>query len=96
MARDARDLYFRRQTAIRQILLGPDGKLTRNGRIALSAFKLFCFAHRSQQLTSLDAQGRVDPVAIAQRAARREVWDKLMNLLNLDDYTVANISIEED
>lgn len=86
-----RDLYLRRKVAARQLFLGPDGKLTANARLLLTYFRAYCHAHRSSQLIAVDATGAVDAVATTARAARREVYDRFVNLLNLDDYEVVNL-----
>lgn len=47
-------------------------------------------------LTVYDREGRVDTVATAQAAARREVWDHFVRLLHLEPYEAANLREGED
>lgn len=85
------DRYFRRATAVRRIVLGPDGKLSRDGRVLALLLQRLCYAAPNQTIVAADANGRVDETATVARAARRELWDKLVSLLNLDQYDIVNL-----
>lgn len=85
------DRYFRRQVAIRR-LLTKDGELTPDGRTLALLLRRLCYAAPNQTIVALDNTGRVDETATVARAARRELWDKLVTLLNLDHYQITNLS----
>lgn len=87
--------FSRRQLAVRRLLLDGRGQLSPDARVAVGAFKRACHAAGNQGLTVLMPNGAVDPVGTVARAARREIWDHFVKLLNLDDYTVENLRDEE-
>ncbi|MCA3186952.1 MAG: hypothetical protein IOC96_13750 [Rhodobacter sp.] len=86
--------FVRRQLAFRQLLLDGNGNPTRNGRIAIATLRRLLGAGPGQHITKLVPGGAIDPVATVAAAQRREAWDALVRLVNLDAYTVTNI--EED
>lgn len=86
---------LRRQLAVRRLFL-RDGVLTNDARTFLFLMKRACHATRGTRLVVLDNDGRIDPIATSAAAARRELYDEFIQLLNLDDYTVVNIAREED
>ncbi len=87
--------FARRQLAVRRLLLDGRGQLNPDARVAVGAFRRACHAAPNQHLTVILPNGSVDPIGTACAAARREVWDHFVKLLNLDDYTVANLKDEE-
>ena len=91
---DTRERYFRRKLALRRLLLGPDGHLTRDGRTLAAWMKRLCWASRGQKLIYRGTEG-IDPVETVAIAARREVWDEIVEMLNLDQYETTNIQEDE-
>jgi hypothetical protein len=73
-----------------------DGVLTPDGRILIFLLKKACHAAAGDRIVVLDDKGAVDPIATACAAARREVYDEFVRLMNLDTYTTTNIINEED
>lgn len=89
-----RDTKFgRRQLAARRMFFDARGQLTKDARVLLAAFKMQ--GHFPAKMVQTDANGAVDLNATLAAAARRDVWDYLKRLLNLDDYQESNIR-EED
>ncbi len=86
--------FMRRQIAFRRLLLDGQGNLTRDGRVIAAYVRRLLGAAPGQHLTKLTPGGGIDPVATVAAAQRREAWDALVRLVNLDAYTVSNI--EED
>lgn len=82
-----------RRVAARKLLLDSRGELNHDARRVAAYLKRVCEVGKKAEV--LDQQGRTDPVATACRAVRREVWDHLVGLLQLDVYTVVNLR-EED
>lgn len=78
------------QVALRRMCLDGKGNLTRDARLLAVALKRFCRADRSSMMFSPQT-GMIDPVATAAAVARREVYDYLRRLLNLDDYVDVNL-----
>ena len=86
--------FARRQLAFRQVLLDGEGNLTRNGRVVVAHMRRLLGAAPGQHITKYTLSREIDPVATVAAAQRREAWDALVRLVNLDAYTVSNI--EED
>lgn len=82
--------YRDHQVAIRRMCLNGKGGLTPDARLLAVALKRFCRADRSSLMYSPQT-GTIDPVATAAAVARREVYDYLRRLLNLDDYVEVNL-----
>lgn len=89
-----RTRFLNRQIALRRICLTGDGKLSREARLVAAYLKRFCKA-RGPGVAYSPTTGQVDPVATVAMAARREVYDALVTLLNLDDYTDVNLRENE-
>lgn len=83
----ARD-YFAKLLGLRQAFRrtfnGPNGKPHADGRMVLEHLRGFCYAERSTIKFSPIA-GRVDPLAMAAAEGRREVYNRIVSYLNLDD-----------
>jgi hypothetical protein len=86
--------FARRQVALRRLLLDGQGNLKPEAKTVLVAFKHACHAGRGTRLTVAGPNG-VDPIGTVAAAARRELWDSFITMLNLDDYQAVNIR-EED
>lgn len=87
--------FHKRQLAARRLLLDSKGKLNRNAVPLAVMLRSLCAAAPTQALTQYDAQGRIDPIATAAAAQRREIWDAFVKLLNLDQYEAVNLQEEE-
>lgn len=86
--------FARQQIAFRRLLLTANGTPSRDGRVIIAAVRRLLGAGPRDHLTKFTAQGAIDPTATVAAAQRREVWDQLVKLINLDAYTVANIEDE--
>ena len=82
-----------RQLAARRLFFDGRHGLNRDALVLLSAFK--AQGHVGGPLIVKDATGAIDMNATLAAAARREVWDYLKRLLNLDDYQETNIRDED-
>lgn len=82
------------QVAIRRMCLNGKGGLTPDARLIAVGLKRFCRADKTSLMYSPQT-GMIDPVATAAAVARREVYDYLRRLLNIDDYVETNLR-EED
>ena len=78
------------QVALRRMCLDGKGGLSRDARLIAIMLKRYCRADRSSLMYSPQT-GSIDPVATAAAVARREVYDHLRRLLNLDDYSEVNL-----
>lgn len=71
-----------------RLFFGPDGVLTRDAQSVLADLRDFCFAQATIFAT--------DPLLMARRAGRREVWLRLMDFLNLDEKQVQMLMEVDD
>lgn len=78
-----------RRRLFRWLFLGEGGRLHRAGEVVLADLRGFCFADRS---TIFDA----DPIVMARREGRREVFVRITNYLNLDEAAVQKIMELDD
>ena len=82
------------QVAIRRLCLDGRGNLNRDAKLIAVGLKRFCRADKTSLMYSPQT-GMIDPVATAAAVARREVYDYLRRLLNLDEYTEVNLREDE-
>jgi len=68
---------------------GEDGKLTEGGKRML--FDLKTFAKARHTFIYTDNDGKVDPYALAIAKGRREVYDRIIRFLAMDDISEAEI-----
>jgi hypothetical protein len=87
------DKFLRRQIAARRLFLSGDGKLNPDARKLAAYMARLC--HAKGRIVVHGADGKIDPVATTAAAARREVWDDLVRLLNLDPYEIANLKDDQ-
>lgn len=73
----------------RWLFLGPDGRVHRGGRIVLADLREFC---RADQPTNFSTNAMV----MARREGRREVWERIVNYLNLDEHEVRKLMELDD
>lgn len=78
----------RRLSRAYRAVFSPDGGRDRNIEIVLADLREFTRANKS----AFD----LDPLAMAHRNGRRDVWLRLNRYLNLDDATVQNLVELED
>lgn len=90
MRNPQKERYLRRKIALRRMLLDSDGHLTRDGRTLAAWVQRLCNAGRGQPLIFEGPNG-IDPVDTVARAARREVWDAFVEMMNLDVYETTNL-----
>lgn len=90
MSDPQKERYFRRKLALRRLLLDANGNLNRDGRTLAAWMRRLCGAARGQKLIVRGPDG-IDPVETVAVAARREVWDEIVEMLNLDQYEITNI-----
>lgn len=84
---------FQRRRAYRLCLLDNDGKPHRHAEIMLADLKRFCRANTSTAVVSPVSRS-IDPIAMAMAEGRREVWNRIMAHLHLDERTVQKLSEE--
>lgn len=89
-----REHYARKQVAARRLFLDGRGQLNPDARVLAADLKKFCKVDGPQ--IAYDGEGKVDPVATACMAARREVWNRLQAWLHLDVNTVVNLRENEN
>lgn len=83
--------FSKRQVAIRRLCLNARGELNPDARRVAAHLKFLCHGPATGRLVRFSPSGEVDPVATVAAAARREVWDELVKLLNLDPYQTTNL-----
>ena len=71
------------RTAFRRTFHGANGKPHEDGRVVLSELRRFCYGAKPTIKTGLD--GRIDPYASVAAAARQEVYQRILDMINLDD-----------
>jgi hypothetical protein len=73
-----------RQQSLRRMCLGTDGKtLTKDARLVLALLERFCNGTGREPLPRAQGTGALDPLAIAQMAGRRQVFDLLTRMLSV-------------
>lgn len=86
----------RRQLAIRRLCLDARGALNPDAKVLIADLRRFCRADGQPTLAYSPATGQLDPVATVAIAARREVYDRLMRYLTVDEVIVQNIREEDE
>ena len=84
---------LRRKRAYRRMFLGDDGNLTRDGEAVLVDLRRFCRATASTAVVSPMSK-TVDPIAMALAEGRREVFNRLIAHLYVDEKTIFNLTDE--
>lgn len=74
----------------RWLFVSPEGEVHRSGGAVLADLRAFCFARADQTIFY------PDPLIMARRQGRREVFDRIANYLNLDEATVQNLMELDD
>lgn len=78
---------LRRKQAYRLTMMDADGKLHRNAEIMLADLRRFCRVTASTAVVS-PVSRTIDPLAMAMAEGRREVWNRIMAHLYVDEKTV--------
>lgn len=86
--------FFLRKQSYRRVFLDGDGNVGRDAEIVLADLKRFCRASSSTVVVS-PVSKTIDPYAMALAEGRREVWNRLMSQLYLDERTVQKLN-EDD
>lgn len=89
----AKATFRDRQIAVRRLCLDAKGNLNRDAKLLAVHLKRICHGGRSHLVYS-PVNGSIDPIATAAAAAKREVWEEIRRLLNLDDYADVNLREE--
>ncbi len=84
-----------RKRAYRRLFLDEDGKPNVDAEVVLADLKKFCRAMSSTAMVSPISK-TVDPMAMAMAEGRREVWNRLMAHLHIDDKVVAQLKDTDD
>lgn len=82
---------LRRKQAYRLTLIGADGKLHRNAEIVLADLRRFCRVTASTAVVS-PVSRTIDPLAMAMAEGRREVWNRIMAHLYVDEKAVFELT----
>ena len=86
-------LFARKQVAARRVLFDGRGHLNADARVLAAELKKLCRVGKPQLPST---QNGIDPLAVAALAARREIWDHFVTLLQLDPYTVVNLREDDN
>lgn len=84
--------FVPRERLWRGLFVGEDGELSRAGEIVLADLRRFCFRTPDPD----GAQFRSDPLELARRQGRREVFERIAYFLNLDEAMVQQILETDD
>lgn len=77
----------------RRVFFSDDSEqLRRAGEAALTDLRDFCFANPAQR----PAMFSNDPIVMARRVGRREVFDRIISYLNLDEAQVRKLMEIDD
>jgi len=71
-------------------MLADDGTLNDNGRRIMADLKQFCRGEKSTTMVS-PVTRTVDPIASAHAEGRREVYDRIKQMLYLPDRVLAEL-----
>ena len=95
MIRSVIDKILGRKQAYRRTFLDADGKPGRDAEIVLADLRRFCRATASTVVVS-PVSKQIDPIAMAMAEGRREVWNRIMAHLYVDEKQVFNLQDADD
>jgi hypothetical protein len=75
--------------AFRRVFHGPDGKLSDDGVVVISELRRFCYG--AKPTIKLGLNGQVDPYASIAAAARQEVYQRVLQILESSDEDIARM-----
>ena len=76
-----------RRTAYRRLFLDQDNNMRPDAEVVLADLRRFCRAQGSTAIVSPISKS-IDPIAMAMAEGRREVWNRILAHLYLEDKTV--------
>lgn len=79
-----------RRQAYKNTFLDGKGKLSPEAKLILADLKRFCCATRPTIRVSPQS-GMIDPIAMGVAEGRREVWNRMMANLHLDENLIINL-----
>lgn len=82
-----------RKRCYRRVFLDGDGNIGPDAAVVLADLKKFCRASSSTAMVSPVSKS-IDPLAMAMAEGRREVWNRLMAHLYIDDKVIAQLKDE--
>lgn len=84
-----------RKRAYRQAFLDPNGDWNPAAKVVLADLRRFCRANGSTVVVS-PVTKQVDPLAMAMAEGRREVWNRIMAHLYVDEKQVFELTERDD
>jgi len=84
-----------RKRAYRQTFLDNDGKFNPTATVVLADLRRFCRATGSTMVVS-PVTKQVDPIAMAMAEGRREVWNRIMAHLYVDEKQVFELNERDE
>lgn len=95
MMRRLIDRILNRKRSYRTLFLDQDGNVAPNAMLVLADLKKFCRASSSTIVVS-PVSKTIDPLAMAMAEGRREVWNRIMAHLYIDDKVITQIKDDND
>jgi hypothetical protein len=89
------DRILRRKQAYRRTFMDADGKLGRDAEVVLADLRRFCRATGSTVVVS-PVTKQIDPIAMAMAEGRREVWNRMMAHLYVDEKQVFTLQTDDE
>lgn len=84
-----------RKQAYRRTFMAEDGKLGRDAEIVLADLRRFCRASTSTVVVS-PVSKQIDPIAMAMAEGRREVWNRIMAHLYVEEKQVWQLTEKDE
>lgn len=84
MMRDIIDKILHRKRSYRRTFLDGNGDLGPDAKVVMADLKRFCRATTSTVMVS-PVTKTIDPIAMAMAEGRREVWNRIMAHLYIED-----------
>jgi hypothetical protein len=84
-----------RKRAYRLTFLDNDGKFNPTAKVVLSDLRKFCRATGSTVVVS-PVTKQIDPIAMAMAEGRREVWNRIMAHLYVDEKQVFELTERDE
>jgi len=81
---------FSRKVAYQHTFLGDNNEPHVHAAAVLADLKRFCYAERSTAMVS-PVSGVIDPVAMGMAEGRREVFNRIVGFLRLDDAAISRL-----
>lgn len=91
MIQDIINKILRRKMCYRRVFLDGSGNVGPDAEYVLADLKRFCRATTSTVMVS-PVTKTIDPIAMAMAEGRREVWNRIMAHLYLEDKATVELS----